>query len=119
MHLQKRREGAAAPPSPTRGSPPEGGVRGSPGEGGRMLLRQLRRVVVSFNPLAAGALPAREFLARLAGKKARQSNPQCAVEPDLRDDAAPPHVYVEFGEWSAPRRAAGGRSGGQGEGRGG
>ena len=78
-----------------------------------MLLRQLRRVVVSFNPLAAGALPAREFLARLAGKKARQSNPQCAVEPDLRDGAAPPHVYVEFGEWSTPRRPAGGRTGGR------
>ena len=61
-----------------------------------MPLRHLKRVRVQFNPLDPRSTAAREFLARVTTAKAAKSNPECAVEPRVRNDAAPPVVAVEF-----------------------
>ena len=59
-------------------------------------MRNLKRVRVQFNPLDPRSTAAREFLARVTTAKAAKSNPECAVEPRVRNDAAPPVVAVEF-----------------------
>ena len=61
-----------------------------------MPLRHLKRVRVQFNPLDPRSTAAREFLARVTTAKAAKSNHECAVEPRVRNDAAPPVVAVEF-----------------------
>ena len=68
-----------------------------------MLLQQLKRVAVEFDPLGPGARPAREVLARCLGPKARASNPRCKVEHVLSDGRAPARVAVEFGGGEALR----------------
>ncbi|CEF96696.1 Thioredoxin-like fold [Ostreococcus tauri] len=61
-----------------------------------MPLRHLKRVRVQFNPLDKRCVAAREFLARVTSPAALASNPECSVEPRVRDDDAPPVVAVEF-----------------------
>ena len=65
-------------------------------------MQQLKRVAVEFNPLGAGARPAREFLGRCLGPKARASNPRCKVEQVLSEGSAPARVAVEFGACGVP-----------------
>lgn len=65
-------------------------------------MQQLKRVAVEFNPLGAGARPAREFLGRCLGPKARASNPRCKVEQVLSEGSAPARVAVEFGACGEP-----------------
>ena len=61
-----------------------------------MPLRHLKRVRVQFNPADSRCVAAREFLARVTAPAAYKSNPECSVEPRVRDDDAPPVVAVEF-----------------------
>jgi large subunit ribosomal protein L53 len=61
-----------------------------------MPLRHLKRVRVQFNPLDPRCTAAREFLSRLTSAKAIASNPECSIEPRVRNDDAPPVVGVEF-----------------------
>ena len=61
-----------------------------------MPLRHLKRVRVQFNPLDPRCTAAREFLSRLTSPKAIASNPECSIEPRVRDDDALPVVAVEF-----------------------
>jgi large subunit ribosomal protein L53 len=61
-----------------------------------MPLRHLKRIRVQFNPFDSRTTAAREFLARVTSPRAKASNPECAVEPRVRNDDAPPVVFVEF-----------------------
>ena len=61
-----------------------------------MPLRHLKRVRVQFNPFDSRTTAAREFLARITTSKATASNPECTVEPRVRNDDAPPVIFVEF-----------------------
>jgi len=61
-----------------------------------MPLRHLKRVRVQFNPFDSRVAAAREFLSRVTAPKAYKSNPECKVEPRVRNDDAPPVVFVEF-----------------------
>jgi large subunit ribosomal protein L53 len=61
-----------------------------------MPLRHLKRVRVQFNPFDPRCTAAREFISRITTPKAFASNPDCSVEPRVRNDDAPPVVAVEF-----------------------
>ena len=61
-----------------------------------MLLKNLKKVHVQFNPMDARATAAREFLNRIYSPKAKASNPECDVSHKIRTDDAPPVVAIEF-----------------------
>lgn len=53
------------------------------------MLRHLKRVFIQFSPLDPRATSARELLQRVGCDAARKSNPDCAVDFQVDEDAAP------------------------------
>ena len=60
------------------------------------MLRHLKRVFIQFSPLDPRATSARELLQRVGCDAARKSNPECAVEFKVDEDAAPGSSFVEL-----------------------
>ncbi|KAB2627379.1 hypothetical protein D8674_020997 [Pyrus ussuriensis x Pyrus communis] len=60
------------------------------------MLKFLSRVRIEFNALDPRTASCLEFLAQCNARKAKESNPSCAVQVKLRTDDQPPKIIVTF-----------------------
>ncbi|KAH0996213.1 hypothetical protein GBA52_020077 [Prunus armeniaca] len=60
------------------------------------MLKFLSRVRIEFNALDPRTASCLEFLAQCNARKAKESNPSCAVQVKRRTDDEPPKITVTF-----------------------
>ncbi|KAM1578201.1 hypothetical protein ACFX1R_042090 [Malus domestica] len=60
------------------------------------MLKFLSRVRIEFNALDPRTASCLEFLAQCNARKAKESNPSCAVQVKRRTDDQPPKITVTF-----------------------
>jgi len=60
------------------------------------MLKHLKRVFIQFGPGDPKSVSARELLMRVNGSRAKKSNPNCAVDFSIDEDAEPGRAFVEL-----------------------
>ncbi|KPP76506.1 39S ribosomal protein L53, mitochondrial-like [Scleropages formosus] len=63
---------------------------------GKILLKNIKKIVVQFCPFEPNVRSTREFLAVVGSEKVRSTNLSCVVSADVRHDGSDPQVDVTF-----------------------
>ncbi|XP_078254338.1 large ribosomal subunit protein mL53 [Rhinoraja longicauda] len=64
----------------------------------RLALKTVKDISVQFCPFQANVRSAREFLAAVGTKKARQTNSNCRIVADVKHDETEPVISIKFND---------------------